>query len=191
MAKICYIDVETTGTDPEKHALIQIACLVEIDGRVEGDLYLDIQPHEGAEFERAALAKHGLTREQMVQFTPMKEAHEELLEFFGKYVDKYDKKDKFFFVGYFASFDNNFLRRFFERVGDDYFGSWFFTPTIDVSVLLGYALMERRSEMPNFKLASVLKEMGIAYREDELHDALYDIRLTRKLLKYFERMQNA
>jgi DNA polymerase III epsilon subunit-like protein len=34
LKKTLYIDTETTGTDPAKHGLIQLACIAEIDGEV-------------------------------------------------------------------------------------------------------------------------------------------------------------
>ena len=41
-------------------------------------------------------------------------------------LEKFDKKDKFFLVGYNnASFDNQFFRAFFVQNNDMYFGSYF------------------------------------------------------------------
>lgn len=102
----------------------------------------------------------------------------------GKYVDKYDKQDKFFLVGYNnASFDNQFLRGFFSQNGDNYFGSWFWSNSIDVMVLASHHLASRRHEMENFKLATVAKFMGINVDDEALHDAFYDIYLTKEVYK--------
>lgn len=100
----------------------------------------------------------------------------------AKYVDKFNKKDKFFLVGYNnASFDNQFLRGFFLQNGDNYFGSWFWSNSIDVMVLASNKLVERRAEMENFKLSTVAKFLGIQVSEDNLHDAFYDIYLTKAI----------
>ena len=98
----------------------------------------------------------------------------------GKYVDKFNRKDKFFLVGYNnAAFDNNFLRGFFLQNGDEYFGSWFWSNSVDVMVLASNYLLDRRAEMENFKLSTVAKFLNISVEDDALHDAQYDIELTK------------
>ena len=48
-------------------------------------------------------------------------------------------------------------------------------------------LQEDRDKLPNFKLATVAKHIGISVDESRLHDSEYDIELTRKLwLNAFE-----
>lgn len=34
--KILWIDTETTGLDPDKHGIIQLAMIVDIDGQIKG-----------------------------------------------------------------------------------------------------------------------------------------------------------
>lgn len=106
----------------------------------------------------------------------------------AKYVDKFNKKDKFFLVGYNnAAFDNQFLRGFFLQNGDVYFGSWFWANSIDVMVLASAYLAERRPEMENFKLSTVAKFLGVSVSDDSLHNALYDIELTRAVYDIVKR----
>src|SRR3712207_9107105 len=93
----------------------------------------------------------------------MGEVYAQFVAMLGKHVDKFNKKDKFFLVGYNnAAFDNQFLRGFFLQNGDNYFGSWFWANTIDVMVLATAYLAERRPEMENFKLSTVAKFLGVA-----------------------------
>lgn len=109
---------------------------------------------------------------------------EEFTNLLGKYVDKYDKTDKFFLCGYNnASFDNQFLRAWFVQNGDNYFGSWFWSSAIDVMVLAAQALMEQRHKMKDFKLRTVAEQLGIVIEEERLHDAMYDIVLTHEVYK--------
>ena len=100
----------------------------------------------------------------------------------SKYVDKFNKKDKFFLVGYNnASFDNQFLRAWFIQNGDKYFGSWFWANCMDVMVLATPYLADRRAEMENFKQGTVAKALGIAVDDSKLHDALYDIEICKAI----------
>ena len=112
----------------------------------------------------------------------MEEVYRKFVNMLAKYVDRFDKRDKFFLVGYNnAAFDNQFLRGFFLQNGDVYFGSWFWSNSFDVMVLATSYLAERRAEMENFKLSTVAKFLGIWVSDDELHNAMYDIELTMKI----------
>lgn len=122
----------------------------------------------------------GVTREQVLAYPPMRQVYSEFVAMLGKYVDKYNKKDKFFLVGYNnAAFDNQFLRGFFLQNSDNYFGSWFWSNTIDVMVLASAYLATRRPDMENFKLSTVAKTLGVDVESESLHNALYDINLTK------------
>ena len=50
-------------------------------------------------------------------------------------------------------------------------------------VLASEYLLEKRVAMPNFKLMSVARAVGIEIDESRLHDAQYDIELTRTIYK--------
>ena len=53
-------------------------------------------------------------------------------------------------------------------------------------VMAGFYLAEQRPDMPDFKLATVAKFMGVEVDETRLHDAAYDLILTRQI---FERVR--
>jgi DNA polymerase-3 subunit epsilon len=100
----------------------------------------------------------------------------------AKYCDKFNKGDKFFLVGYNnKGFDNDFLRNFFKQNGDNYFGSWFWADSIDVMVLAANYLKDERHKLENFQLRTVAKYLDIKVDETKLHDAMYDIYLTRAI----------
>lgn len=133
-----------------------------------------------AEILDEALAVGGVTREEIDAYPPMEEVYCKLVALLSRYVSKYNKADKFFLVGYNnASFDNQFLRGFFLQNGDNYFGSWFWSNSVDVMVLASQYLLAERPLMPNFKLSTVAAQLGVVVSEDKLHDALYDVDLTR------------
>lgn len=158
--------------------------MIEIDGIEKERFDFHVQPNPKAVIEEQALSVAGVSREQVLAYPSMGEVYKKLVAMLGKYVDKFNKKDKFFLVGYNnASFDNQFLRGFFLQNGDNYFGSWFWANSIDVMILASHHLASRRHEMENFKLATVAKFMGINVDDEALHDAFYDIYLTREIYK--------
>ena len=178
--KLVFFDIETTGTNPGKHGIHQISGQIVIDGVVKESFDFHVQPNPKALIEEEALKVGGVTREQILAYPPMQQVYQEFVAMLGKYVDKFNKKDKFFLVGYNnAAFDNQFLRGFFLQNGDVYFGSWFWSNSIDVMVLASAYLATRRPEMENFKLSTVAKTLGIVVNDDSLHDAMYDIELTK------------
>lgn len=178
--KILYYDLETTGTDERKHGIHQIGCILEIDGKeVERHDYR-VQPNPKAAIEPEALKVGNVTEEQIKAYEPMDVIYRRFTSMLAKYVDKYNPKDKIYLCGFnSADFDNRFLRAWFRQNGDSYFGSLFYGEDLDVRIMSAQYLLKRRANMPNFKLMSVAAELGIDVDETRLHDALYDIELTR------------
>lgn len=188
--KLVFFDLETTGTNPGKHGIHQISGQIVIDGVIKETFDFHVQPNPRAMIEDEALKVGGVTRKQILAYPPMQQVYQEFVAMLGKYVDKFNKKDKFFLVGYNnAAFDNQFLRGFFLQNGDVYFGSWFWANSIDVMVLASAYLATRRPEMENFKLSTVAKTLGIVVNDDSLHDAMYDIELTKAVFDIVTRNQ--
>lgn len=183
--KLFFFDLETTGTNPGKNGVHQISGEVVIDGIGVEKFDFKVRPNEKAIIEQEALDIAGVTKDQILAYPAMIDVYFDLTKMLAKYVDKFNKTDKFFLVGYNnASFDNQFLRGFFLQNGDQYFGSWFWSNSIDVMVLASQYLLEKRAGMENFKLATVAKELGIDTTEGKLHDATFDISLTRAIYEY-------
>lgn len=182
--KLFYLDLETTGVKHWRNSIHQISGCIEIDGEVKEYFDIKCQPFDKADIEPAALEISGITIETLKTYMPFRDAYRQILKMLGKYVNKYDKKDKFFLVGYNnASFDNHFFRAMFVQNLDNYFGSWFWSNSIDVMVLATHYLMKRRQDMENFQLRTVANALGIKIDESKLHDASYDIDLTRSIYK--------
>lgn len=189
--KLVFFDLETTGTNPGKHGIHQISGQIVIDGVVKESFDFHVQPNPKALIEEEALKVGGVTREQILAYPPMQQVYQEFVAMLGKYVDKFNKKDKFFLVGYNnAAFDNQFLRGFFLQNGDVYFGSWFWSNSIDVMVLASAYLATRRPDMENFKLSTVAKTLGVNVNDESLHDAMYDIELTKAVFDIVTRNQH-
>ena len=184
MAKLLYLDLETTGLYPWKNAVVQISGEVEIDGETKEKFNLLVKPFEGAIIEDSALKVNGRTREELKTFAPGYEIFGQFRSMLEKYISKWSKTDKFFMVGYNShSFDSEFLRAFFKKNGEKYYGSYFWSAGHDVMLLAAYKLAEQRPGMKNFKLMTVAKELGIEVDESRLHDAEYDIEITKAMYK--------
>lgn len=178
--KLLFFDVETTGLLYFKHAIHQLSGKVVVDGKIECWFDYKMKPWTGAEINPIALQIGRVTEAQIMAYPDPVVAYNCFVEMLSKFVDKYDDLDKFYLVGYNnAAFDNNFLRKLFAMNDDKYFGSWFWNNTIDVMTMATVKLIDKRTEMPNFELKTVAKQMGIEVDENKLHEAGYDVELTK------------
>jgi len=181
MIKIFY-DVETTGTEPNKHSLHQIAGIIEVDGVIKETFNIYSRPHPKALIDQSALDTCKVSKETILSYPDMQTAKNTFCRTIAKYVDKYDKKSKAYLVGYNnRGFDDKFLRMWFTLCDDPYFGSWFWSDSRDVLVLASEYLEPRRASMPDFQLHTVAKTLGIEVDKERLHDATYDVSLTYQI----------
>lgn len=185
MAKLFFYDLETTGLNYKLNAIHQISGMVVIDGKIVEKFEYKVSPYLGAKIEDVALAIANKTKEEVMAYPPIKDVYRKLFNLFTKHIDRFDRFDKFILVGYNnLSFDNEFFREFITKHCDDkYYGSYFWSNSIDVLALASHHLRDERHKMSDFKLRSVAKQLGIEVDETKLHDAQYDIELTYLIYK--------
>lgn len=187
MFQALVFDLETTGVNYWENGIHQISGMIVIDDEIKEEFNFKVQPHKNDIIKDEALKVGDVTREQIQNYKPFREVYNEFTLMLSKYVDRFNKKDKFHLIGYNnASFDNKFLREFFTKNNDNYFGSWFWSDSIDVMVLASNKLKNEREKLENFQLKTVAKYLGIAIDETKLHDAAYDILLTYRIYKLVE-----
>ena len=177
---LVFYDLETTGLNYKQHCIHQLSGLIEVDGSVVESFDFKMAPHPKAKVEKEALNIAGVTEDQIRAYPDQAIVFKQFKALMGKYIDPFDKTHKAHLVGFNNRFfDDPFLRMWFELNGDQYIGSWFWNDTLDVLVLASHYLYRRRSTMPSFKQVKVAKELGIEVDESMLHDAAYDVHLTR------------
>lgn len=182
--KRIYIDVEKSGLNAFRNGIIQLAGIIEIDNQEKETFSFDMNVFEGDLIDDKSLEINKKTREQIGEFENPKIVYSKLIDIMNKYIDRYDKTDKFRFVAYNASFDMDFVRQWFKKNGDKFgIGAWCWNPYIDVMTIAHHFIGDRRAKMMNFKLETVAKAFEIEVEEKQTHDADYDIKLTRDLYR--------
>lgn len=189
--KLLFFDVETTGLNHATCAIHQLSGLVVVNGEKKESFNYLIKPHEGAEISEDALNVSGLNKSIISLHPSGQEQYAAFVRLLSRYINRYDKTDKFYLVGFNSrSFDEPFLRAFFNR-HDGYYGSYFWQVGFDVMVLSAEHLKHDLPTMPNFKLATVATQLGIAVDKSRLHDAMYDVDLTYSIYQVLSKPINA
>ncbi len=187
--KLVYLDIETTGLDSEIHAITQLAAIIEVDGAELQKINLKIRPNLEHSITRGALETTKVSYDTIMGYELSQfSAYIKLVSILDKYINKFDPDDKFYLIGYNShSFDSKFLRKFFEMHNNKYYGSYFYYPSIDVMILAAFAAMGQRCKLPNFKLMTVAKSLGIEVDESRAHDAMYDVKITRDIYNIIQK----
>lgn len=183
--KILYFDTETTGLNPEKNGLIQIAGILEVDGVEKARFDFTARPFDGDVIDEKALAVHGRSREEIMKYPTPSDVYKDLVSFFSRHINKFDPKDKFYPAGYNVRFDLDFLASFFRKNGDVYFGSFCNWRAIDALPLMHFLDHLGYISYENYKLETVCQRLGI---DIQAHDALSDIEATRSLIQKIKKM---
>jgi DNA polymerase-3 subunit epsilon len=179
--KLLFVDTETSGVDPTKHGIIQLAGQVFVDGVEQERFDLKMKPLPGQLVSKEALEVNGVTMDMLRDYPEPVVQLRAFRRILTRYVNKFDRTDKFIVGAYNARFDYDFIRKWFENQGDKFLGSWCWFPPIDVMGMAAVDLMNERSTLENFKLRTVCKHYGLEVQDERLHDANYDIDITRGL----------
>jgi DNA polymerase-3 subunit epsilon len=181
MKKVLWFDCETTGLDPVKNDIIQLAGIIEIDGKEVDEFDFKCQPFSYDNITLDALAKNKFSLEDIKGFEMPLKVKIDFVNIIGKYCDKFDKNDKFYPAGYEVSFDINFISQWFQKCGDKFFGSWIDRRRpLDPRYLLSIMDYQGIISLPDYKLETVANHFGIAINA---HDAFSDIQATRYIFK--------
>lgn len=190
--KILFFDVETTGLDALRCDIVQFAGIIEIDGKVVEEINILMKPRPDAIISDKALEVIGKTRREIFSHElSQKEAYDFLLSIFKKYIDKYDKNDKFKLVGHNIDFDFRFFLEWAKKCDDKYVGSWIdykkqFCTFKVLQALRFIDGIENHEKLMSNKLTDICEFLDIELKN--AHDAMSDIKATRELYNYQKRL---
>ena len=181
MKKMLWLDLETTGLTKE-HGIIEIGFVIEIEGEIFEECLFKVRPFPQDLISQQALDITGHTKEEIMSFEEPYKVKKKIFDIFNKYVDKYDKSDKFILAGYnIRSFDFPIFIEWFKKMDEKYFGSYIdFKTKLDVLALLEN--MRVAGVLPNtrkLKLGEVCEEFGVEL--NNAHSAIADIIATKEL----------
>lgn len=190
MTKTIWIDVETTGLNPQYHTIIELAAVYEWNGSIipfHRYCLPDDKPEDFSFIENLTGITWKFLEENGIK---EKDLYKSFKQFLTSHIDPYDKTDKAVFSAYNADFDFKFCRSLFHRNNDKYFGAYFYKIPLDVKSTVAHALRSGLIEpQENFKNATICKYLGIEI--EHAHSAMDDIKASRELqIKLEGLMQN-
>ena len=179
--KLCYFDVETTGTDKVKNGVWSIAALYEYQGTPVDTFYGEVAIFPEDEIHPDALAMSGKTEGELRSLRQPYEVYQGFIGWLSKYVSKYDSSDKMTMVAYNAIFDDDFAREWFKKLHNGnhgYYGSWFHGYRVYLYHRMQWLAHEKKIVLPKYKQEVVCEHFGIKYLA---HHALEDVKASRRL----------
>ncbi len=198
MKKILWLDTETTGLDPNKNAIIQLAMIMDINGEKVDEIQLNFKPFLNDELivneelkitkkwrdfdlgDNTILPATGISAQTLLSYRQPNTTS--INAFLNKHISKFDKADKAYVGGYNVPFDIDFLNKFYEKSHDTYLGSYINWKQLDVRSILYMLDYHSAIQLENYKLETACKHFGV---ELQSHDPMSDIRATREIFYHW------
>lgn len=177
MDKIIFIDVLTTGMDSKRCALYAIGgiiCENTAENTKEIQRFeMKICPWDGAKIYENSLWIGGITRGDLIRYPKEADSLEQFIKMISPHVNVKNPNDKLYLAGFNASsFDQPFIREWFERNGNNNFRNYFYVQTLDLMSLSAFALLPERKGMSDFYLKTVAKFLGVTPTTNEKYNCI-------------------
>ncbi|PCI20666.1 hypothetical protein COB64_01720 [Candidatus Wolfebacteria bacterium] len=173
---LAFLDIETTGLDPEKHEIIEIGVVVvrqalNPDGspslEVIDELEYKVKPERIQDADPRALRVNGYNPSDWVFAYTLEEAMKALSE----------KTKDAIFVAHNVTFDYSFIERAFRTTGVENKMHYHKMDTISIA----FALLHKKDDIERFSLQKLTQYFGVENKKS--HTALSDARATYEVYK--------
>lgn len=186
--KLCFIDTETGGLDPERHPILTVTFGIEVDGNGPDAEFkcntfkfrYDSVINSNFALQEDALKVNGLTREEIAKFPTKQASMQNMHSYLSTLNLLYGKLTP---VGHNYVFDLGFL----NQVMDSKYGAYFDRRYIDTMIAakfidgaLDLSGMDNKY-FDNLSLQGLCSDLGIKVGEGEAHTSEGDVIATRKL----------
>jgi DNA polymerase III epsilon subunit-like protein len=180
MSNIVYLDFETSGLDPSRHAILQAAWIVERDGEVLSEKIFDVIPEPNDDLCLAALDVNGFSLERC-------RSGKYLSYVLAAFTQDCLQVSSPRICGHNIQFDISFLMTAIRKLRENLTLYVDLKRTLDTRTIAQF--LEYKGVLQHaptdFKLTTLCKIFDIPL---EAHDALADIRATRSLFHILEKL---
>lgn len=181
---IFWVDTETTGLDPLKNSIVEMACAIETDGVTSSYLHFYAKPDESIEeIQEEALRINGFIKNDIMTFPRSYVVVSDIIRILDPMVK--DKDSKFVIAGQNADFDRQFIRSMFGRnCRLNEFERLFSYRVLDTSSVFTMLRHNNIIDVTNSSLESICSYLGITYKA---HSALHDLSAAMKAYRILSR----
>lgn len=176
---ILYFDVETTGLNYWEHGIYQIAGFIDQTkpiGTYTSDMF-NLKMNPKRLIDDSALKFSKVSKQDIESYPDQADVFKQFIDL----ISLENRREKIHLCGYNNSaFDNLFLKEWF-KMNDSNIYDHFYTNSIDVMILASEHLKAVRRQMNSFSLLSVAEKLSIEVDSNKLHEATYDIEITKKI----------
>ena len=169
--KKLWLDVETTGLDSKNNGIIQLACIKDDTNE---KFSINIKPFTDCVYDKGAEDIHGKSEKDISKYMCEADAILQFTKFLGK-------DGQYSIAGYNSRFDQDFIIALFKR--HKQYSYWDFFNYYDIDVFALVKILNLNGTLDGKKtkkLEAICSEFGIKLNA---HDAIEDIKATRKLYK--------
>ena len=178
--RILFIDLETTGTDPNKHMITQIAAEYHVDGKKQDEFFVEVKalPQQGTAISLEALKVTNMTLKKVL--SEGKDEGEALMLFVDWLLAL--NTNKMYICGHNVHFDIAFIKTLFLKYRIE---QWDRVVSYRMEDTCSLArTMQKAGLLPEgtVKLGELANMFGINPPKGErLHNAATDVRVTAKV----------
>jgi len=169
--KLAFIDLETTGTDPSKHEIIEIGCVL---ARQEGnniekveEFEIKVKPERIEDAEQKALRINGYNEADWLFAVDLRQALETIAK----------KSEGHILAGQNIAFDWAFLDKAYRDAGLEWKIQYYMVDTKSIA----FAKLHNDETIKNYSLRELCQHYGI--ENVKAHSALSDIQATFEVYK--------
>lgn len=191
--KIIWIDTETTGTDPIRHDIWQLAYILKEADREIYRHTIECRPYSPWNIDPVALE---VSHTSTVYLESLSKPWHSVSRFqydLTHFVNPYDTSDKAAIGGYNVTFDLQFLTWWFKKAGEKYgLGSFTDYTIIDAAPLARQMRRLGYRDFQNTKLATICEYYSIPLQNahNAMSDADASMRVYPKVLSDYVQMLN-
>lgn len=176
---LAFVDIETTGLDPEKHEIIELAIVLVRQKGDKGDDFevieefeVKIKPEHIGTADPQALKVNGYDPSQWVFANTLSEA----MKAFG------EKTKDAIFVAHNMAFDYSFIDKAFKQTGIE---NQMFYAKLD-TISMAYAKLHANPMVEKFRLQKLCEHFGV--ENPKAHSALSDTRALFEVYKHLMKL---
>lgn len=191
MKNLLWTDTETTGLSADRHGIVEIGILIDIDGEIRHKIRTTMKP-TGRLCNSRSLEINGFTRDQISNLDPWENVYIPLMENIESILVSLNMTEPFIIAGQNVPFDNRFICSWERQCGSTTKSDWSSLTNQDKNSFIDtqkiFKELQKRGIVPSHEkanLGNICRYFGVNLKN--AHSALGDITGTRDV--YYKMME--